>query len=560
VQDDLVNPVAADVTLALGNNPSGAVLLGTTTQATVAGVATFPDLQLRTEGMGYTLTAAVGSLPMPTSLPFDVTPGAGAHLVFSSEPATVQAGTKFSPPISVTVEDQLGNVIASTGTITVALGAHPAGATLLGTTTIAAVDGTATFEDLALPTAGTGYTLSATSAAYGTATSTTFAIQPGSATQLAFVQQPGDIYQGSPFSPAVSVRVLDAFGNLATSSTASISLAAAPGEAATLSGTATVGVVGGTATFAGVSVLTAGTFELAASSGSLSAATSDSFQVFADNWTIATTATPTINSLWGSGANDIWGVGLNHASGVAVHWDGTAWTTVTTGMTELYAVWGSGPDDVWASGDEGVIHWNGSVWSSVASFQNPPRGLWGSSPDDVWGVSSDSIIHWNGSSWSTSSSDTVNFDTVWGSGPDDVWAGGADEADDVGLLDHWDGTSWSRVSTPAIGAVSSVWGTGPDDVWAIGIGVIHWDGTAWSTIPGGSAIDSIGLWGSSATDVWTVGGYTAAGTTAGILHWDGSSWVNVPGGTNANLLSVWGSSANDVWAAGEGVILHWSSP
>jgi hypothetical protein len=65
--------VGVNVTVALGSNPGGGTLSGTTTQVTDAlGIATFPGLAIDAAGIGYTLTAsAPGTLPA-TSVPFDV--------------------------------------------------------------------------------------------------------------------------------------------------------------------------------------------------------------------------------------------------------------------------------------------------------------------------------------------------------------------------------------------------------------------------------------------------------------------------------------------------------
>src|SRR5438093_1593189 len=49
---------AANVTLAIGNNPGGGALSGTPTQTAVGGVASFSGLTINKAGIGYTLTAA----------------------------------------------------------------------------------------------------------------------------------------------------------------------------------------------------------------------------------------------------------------------------------------------------------------------------------------------------------------------------------------------------------------------------------------------------------------------------------------------------------------------
>src|SRR2546428_5286684 len=62
------------ITVALGANPSGAALTGTSSAHAVNGVATFSDLRINMPGTGYTLTATVTGLTPDTSDAFDVMP------------------------------------------------------------------------------------------------------------------------------------------------------------------------------------------------------------------------------------------------------------------------------------------------------------------------------------------------------------------------------------------------------------------------------------------------------------------------------------------------------
>src|SRR6267142_508512 len=66
------------VTLAIGTNPSGAVLLGTATVNAANGVATFPGLAISKPGRGFTLAAASGNLVSTTSAAFNVVLGLAA--------------------------------------------------------------------------------------------------------------------------------------------------------------------------------------------------------------------------------------------------------------------------------------------------------------------------------------------------------------------------------------------------------------------------------------------------------------------------------------------------
>src|SRR5207247_1549313 len=83
-QDALGNAVptfTGPVTVALGSNPSGGTLSGSTTVSAVSGVATLGDLSINISGTGYTLTATATGLAGATSTPFGITPGLATHLV-----------------------------------------------------------------------------------------------------------------------------------------------------------------------------------------------------------------------------------------------------------------------------------------------------------------------------------------------------------------------------------------------------------------------------------------------------------------------------------------------
>ncbi len=163
-----------EVTVALGANPDCGILSGTTHVVAVSGIANFPDLRIDRAGGGCTLTATAAGMAGATSFPF----GSNSALFFTVQPADGIAGFAL-PPVRVTVRNGAGNVdLLFGGSVTLALGSHPAGATLSGTTTVRVVNGVADFSDLGLSTAGTGYTLVASTAEPGvTGTiSTPFAI------------------------------------------------------------------------------------------------------------------------------------------------------------------------------------------------------------------------------------------------------------------------------------------------------------------------------------------------------------------------------------------------
>jgi hypothetical protein len=75
VRDAAGNPVTSatdQITVALGANPGGATLAGTTSVNAVSGTATFSNLTLNKAGNGYTLTALGSGLVSTTSALFNV--------------------------------------------------------------------------------------------------------------------------------------------------------------------------------------------------------------------------------------------------------------------------------------------------------------------------------------------------------------------------------------------------------------------------------------------------------------------------------------------------------
>ncbi|HYL20157.1 MAG TPA: hypothetical protein VEU74_00235, partial [Gemmatimonadales bacterium] len=230
---------SGSVTIALKRNPGGATLSGTTTVTAVSGVATFFDLSLDKADTGYAFEASSYPLPSLTSMPFSVMPGPPRQLGFTVPPPdSSTAGAAFAPAVQVSVLDAVGNLVPTfTDTVTVTLGNNPGGATLGGITKVAAANGVATFANLTLDKAASGYWLVATATGLSKATSSAVNVIAGAATQLVFGTGPGTTVAGHQISPAVKVRALDALGNLvpAFAESVTVALATNPGGS-TLSG------------------------------------------------------------------------------------------------------------------------------------------------------------------------------------------------------------------------------------------------------------------------------------------------------------------------------------
>src|SRR5439155_3639809 len=155
------------------------------------GVATFFDLCINRTRRHTTWPRDCSSDVRSSGLAFDITPGTATQLVFTVQPSTTVAGAAISPAVQVSALDGAGNVVPSfTGSVTVTLGNNPGGSTLGGTTTTAAVGGVATFSTLTLDKAAPGYWLTTTATGVSTATSTSFTVTAGAATQLVFGTQP----------------------------------------------------------------------------------------------------------------------------------------------------------------------------------------------------------------------------------------------------------------------------------------------------------------------------------------------------------------------------------
>src|SRR5262249_45689821 len=146
-----------------GSNPGGGSLKGTTTQSASAGVASFNDLSIDEAGSGYTLLASSNGLTGVSSNGFDITPAVADHLLFNQQPANTTAGQAIAPAVTLQVVDECNNVLNSSASGSVALGTNPNSGTLSGTTMQSASAGAASFNDLSIDKAGSGYMLFASS-------------------------------------------------------------------------------------------------------------------------------------------------------------------------------------------------------------------------------------------------------------------------------------------------------------------------------------------------------------------------------------------------------------
>ncbi|PYO97986.1 MAG: hypothetical protein DMD61_11110, partial [Gemmatimonadetes bacterium] len=162
----------------------------------------------------------------------------------------------------VTALDANNNTADFTGNVTLAIGTNPGSGTLSGTSTVAAVGGVATFSNLSIDKAGSGYTLDATSNGLAGAGSDGFDITAAAATQLVFTGQPTDAAVNAPITPPVVVTAQDQFGNTVTTfaSTVTVSITPLTGNPlGQLNGTVMITAIAGVATFSDLSITASNT-------------------------------------------------------------------------------------------------------------------------------------------------------------------------------------------------------------------------------------------------------------------------------------------------------------
>jgi hypothetical protein len=154
-------------------NPSGTLLQTFTDPNNTAG----DESGFSVAGVGNNVLVAAPGVNGYKGAAYLYDGGIATSLQFVQRPTSV-AATAVLPPITVQVLDQSGNPLTTDNgrPITIALGANPGGATLGGTLTVNDVNGIATFSDLSLSAAGTGYTLVVSSAGLPGVTSMPFNI------------------------------------------------------------------------------------------------------------------------------------------------------------------------------------------------------------------------------------------------------------------------------------------------------------------------------------------------------------------------------------------------
>ena len=267
------------ITLTLGN-ANGAALDGVLVLGANDGVATFTGLSLNQPGDDYVILASSGNLTSATSNGFDVTTGPPYQLVVANgdePPSSVVAGATFA--LTMEAEDQFGDEATSfDGTVTLSI-SNNSSVQLQGNLTLNASSGLVTFSGLSIDLAGS-YTIGAMSTGLFPATTSLINVSAGPAVQLVVTpadEPPSTIGAGDTFG--FVVEAVDNFGNIDPTYNQTVTIATSP--AVTLYGSPTATAQNGVATFSDLSIDSAGTYTIQASSGTLATGTTTSITVTA---------------------------------------------------------------------------------------------------------------------------------------------------------------------------------------------------------------------------------------------------------------------------------------
>lgn len=210
------------VTISIGANPGGGTLYGTATATTGgSGAATFSGLMVDKAGAGYTLVASSAGYAGADSSSFTVIPAAADRLVvtggnFLSGPASASA---LLGPVTVERQDAYGNAVTAGATA----GSLSSSSTATGI--FAATSDGPRINTVTIPEGSASASFFYGDTKAGTATITldapglaapaplTATITAAAPHGLLFAAIGPDVQKNRPITPAVTVHVLDAFGN-----------------------------------------------------------------------------------------------------------------------------------------------------------------------------------------------------------------------------------------------------------------------------------------------------------------------------------------------------------
>lgn len=183
-------------------------------------------------------------------------------------PGGAESGVALASQPTVEVRSANGSrVVGATSAVTVALSGG-GGASLSGTTTVAAVNGVATFSGLTVSGAAGTFTLVFSSAGLTSTTSGAVTLSQV-VRQIAITSQPTGAQSGSIFSPQPTIELRDAANLKVATATNAVTAAISAGAGGTLNGTSIKAAANGIVTYSDLGITGAGTFTLSFSTGGL---------------------------------------------------------------------------------------------------------------------------------------------------------------------------------------------------------------------------------------------------------------------------------------------------
>ncbi|MFM1795327.1 MAG: hypothetical protein RLZZ340_4, partial [Actinomycetota bacterium] len=279
---NLVTSDSTSVITASVASGAGATLSNATATAN-GGVVSFAHLQMvATPGTSYKLKFTTAAITSADSDAITVTNNVATQIVVSRAAAGARAGVAFTTQPKITIKDAYGNVVTtnsgSGATITASIST---GGAPVGSASVAATQGVATFADLGIAGQSATYTItySMTSPA-ALSTSESIAVSYGDAAALSIATQPVGGKTGDNLSTQPVVHVVDAYGNVVANSSAAVTASMLNARSGDVLNGATATAVNGVATFTTLNIVTLpGTSALVFSSGALTQTNSANFTI-----------------------------------------------------------------------------------------------------------------------------------------------------------------------------------------------------------------------------------------------------------------------------------------
>lgn len=225
------------------------------------------------------IQATSGSLTSVQSGLISVVPSDATTLSITTQPSsTATAGVAFSTQPVIEIQDDYTNVITSDNFTQITASRNSGNGALLGTTTITANNGVATFSDLNHIVANT-IDIDFSASGFSTLTSNSINVSPAAADSLTFIVQPSNANRNTDISPPIEVQIVDEFANYVSQSGTQVTLTLNSGTGNPSGNTANTDA-SGTAIFSTFSINQTGLKTLIASSTGLNdSEVSNSFTV-----------------------------------------------------------------------------------------------------------------------------------------------------------------------------------------------------------------------------------------------------------------------------------------